>query len=232
MSSNYGTTWTQTNAPTSNWWYSITCSSGGQYAYACILGGGLYMSSNYGATWTITTASSPLNWSSVACSGSGQYVYACNNIGVFISQNYGASWTQTTISSTKPIFNTIITTTSGQYVIGNVFGSDVYISTNYGISWTMMPSVSSYGCIATTMSSSGQYVYVSDSYNIYNYSFTTDIGNIYGSMLLELQLSQGYQNTVSVTTPAPTSTDPISTDPISTDPITTEVIPFPFPFPL
>ena len=95
-SSNYGTGWTKTSAPTSNW-QSIASSSSGQYIAAVAGGeiGAIYTSSNYGSGWTKTSAPES-KWQSIATSTNGQYLAAVIfGGGIYTSNNYGTDWVKT-----------------------------------------------------------------------------------------------------------------------------------------
>jgi photosystem II stability/assembly factor-like uncharacterized protein len=77
---------------------SITCSSSGQYVFACANPGNIYVSSNYGSTFSQYAPSN--TWKCVKCSSSGKYVFACVQNGpIYASSNYGVTWMQITTSS-------------------------------------------------------------------------------------------------------------------------------------
>jgi photosystem II stability/assembly factor-like uncharacterized protein len=94
-SSDYGSIWVKTTAPT-EYWYSVASSSSGQYLVAVCNGGPIYTSSNYGSDWTETTAPSDENWWSVASSSSGQFLVAVAAIQgvIYTSSDNGSSWVQ------------------------------------------------------------------------------------------------------------------------------------------
>lgn len=90
VSTNYGTTWTQTNANPYAW-YCIKFSSCGQYLVATtnnktfvsqndISGNGIWLSRNYGASgsWVQINTNTSINWSGITISSSGQYITACS----------------------------------------------------------------------------------------------------------------------------------------------------------
>jgi photosystem II stability/assembly factor-like uncharacterized protein len=75
-STNFGTSWTKTSAPTNTDWYwiSIASSSDGTKLVA-VGGGGIYTSTNSGATWTKTGAPTTI-YSSVVSSSDGTKLVA------------------------------------------------------------------------------------------------------------------------------------------------------------
>jgi hypothetical protein len=103
VSSNFGSSWTTTAAPTKNW-VSLASSSDGSKLAAVALQGGIYTSSNFGVTWTLETnnnASATANWTCVTSSANGNVLAAgINNTlttstyGIYTSQ--AATQTQTT----------------------------------------------------------------------------------------------------------------------------------------
>src|ERR1035441_3390812 len=66
--------WTQTSAPTRNW-YRVASSSDGKKLVAVVYSGGIYTSTDSGATWTQTSAPSK-TWASVASSSNGTKLVA------------------------------------------------------------------------------------------------------------------------------------------------------------
>jgi hypothetical protein len=148
-SSNYGSTWTQSNAPNKNWW-SISMSGGA--AVACVsandtgISGYVYYSVNYGVSWTQSN-SILTNWVSVSISGSIAVATSSQPLTCY-STNGGSSWILSTI-------NSIATSSSGQYGIVCMYVG-IYYTTNYGASW--LPSNSTNGAWSScAVSSSGQY---------------------------------------------------------------------------
>ena len=75
-STDFGSTWVQSNAPTSEMWTTVASSSSGEYLVAAASSGSIYTSSNYGNTWTKTSSPSGEDWRCVASSSSGQYLVA------------------------------------------------------------------------------------------------------------------------------------------------------------
>jgi hypothetical protein len=93
-SSDYGTNWTEQNAPATNW-ISITSSADGSRLAAAVYGAGgrIYTSGDYGVSWTLQ-AGSPTNfWYNIASSFDGGRLFACAAPGgVYVSVNGGLNW--------------------------------------------------------------------------------------------------------------------------------------------
>jgi hypothetical protein len=196
ISSDYGSIWTQlttTNGlpSTSEDWSSITISGSGQYVAGTINGGQIYISSDFGLNW------SPINlltgaWSSVAISSSGQYIVATINGGaIYISTDFG--FTISIINSTVKNWSSITISGTGQNIVASVTGESIYRSTDFGTTWSVINSTSA-DWNAIVGSNSGQYLAAlntdntNSNTNISIYSSYIDIGNIYGSLINQLQL--------------------------------------------
>jgi hypothetical protein len=196
ISSDYGSIWTQlttTNGlpSTSEDWSSIKISGSGQYVAGTINGGQIYISSDFGLNW------SPINlltgaWSSVAISNSGQYIVATINGGaIYGSSDFGS--TINIINSTVKNWSSITISGTGQNIVASVTGESIYRSTDFGTTWSVINSTSA-DWNAIVGSNSGQYLAVlntdntNSNTNISIYSSYMDIGNIYGSLINQLQL--------------------------------------------
>jgi len=177
-SSNYGQTWTQSSAPSTNW-KSICMSSNGQYQTACVIGDDnianvLYTSSNYGQTWTSNISVQTVGkkaWYTICMSANGQYQSAgLYNWGIYISSDYGETWSQSNNSLLK--WQSISMSSNGQYQSVCVYDGTIYISSNYGQTWTLS-SAQSASWNSICMSANGQYqsacvpsvgIYISSNY--------------------------------------------------------------------
>ena len=125
-SSNYGVSWTQSNAPALPY-YGLCGSASGQYQTAVVNGGTIYTSTNYGVTWTSTGAAS-LAWWPVACSASGQYQITGTSNGtttgsIYYSTNYGQTWTPTGVPTNG--YTRIAMSATGQYTIMGAYQAGV-----------------------------------------------------------------------------------------------------------
>jgi hypothetical protein len=138
VSSNYGTTFANSSAPSGEW-HGVCCSSTGQYVSACSAGGYIWNSINYGGTWT-QSSSILASWVAMCCSTSGQYQMAViNGTGaIYYSTNYGVNWTVSNAPAVSWGF--ISCTSTGQYVIATS-GSYIYYSANYGVTWSQSTSI-------------------------------------------------------------------------------------------
>lgn len=115
ISYNYGSTWTQSDAPAYAF-RSIALSGNGQYAVAAILDYYLYYSSDYGYTWTLTESAPLAYWYGVALSYSGAVMAACSeSSGIYISTDYGASWGNSGAPLTYTYYAWLATDYSGTF---------------------------------------------------------------------------------------------------------------------
>ena len=204
-SSDFGSTWTQltkTNglpSLTENW-SSISISNSGKYIAATINGGTIYGSSDFGSTWTqLTTNGLPSlteMWSSISISGTGQNIVATINGGtIYSSSNFGSTWIQLTTTNGLPSltenWSSISISGTGQNIVASINGGAIYSSSDFGSTWSLTNSVAANwnGIISST---SGQYLGAitlnNDKTDIYIYSNSMDIGNIWGSLINELQI--------------------------------------------
>jgi len=141
FSNDSGTTW-NANGPTLTW-YSLTCSSNGQYVYGVGYDGSttmVYVSTDYGNSWdsfsTFTT--SPDSLSTVACDSSGQYITcAAGYDGIYRSTDYGSTW--------NPIYPAyglnwinLVSDASGMNLLAteNIYNC-IYTSSDGGASWSV-----------------------------------------------------------------------------------------------
>jgi len=202
----YGQTWTQTSANMGNW-TAITSSSSGQYLVATngLYSNYIYYSKNYGQTW-LQSNSPAYNWFGVTSSNSGKYVVAFSQYidstvqdYIYYSFDYGAHWSvSTTGSELGIVFNSITSSSSGQYVEIISSAGSCYVSTDYGQTWstqTIAPSSTIPNANSIVSSSSGQYLAaVTADQTIYTYSSNMDIGNNWLSIIEDIQYEQGFQN--------------------------------------
>ena len=149
-SSNSGTAWTQTAAPT-NIWRCVASSADGAKLVAAAgpndSGDGLiYTSSNSGTTWAPTSARSN-RWVSVASSADGTKLVAVAGIDppyggdglIYTSSNSGATWMRTSAPSNG--WTSVASSTDGTKLVAVAdpnYGGDglIYTSSNSGVTWT------------------------------------------------------------------------------------------------
>ena len=185
-SSNYGVSWTASNAPTSPQWYEVCMSTSGQYASACSASTSTitYYSSNYGQTWTASATIASTSYQGIACSASGQY-QVCGGVSgnIYYSTTYGQTWINSNVSSAGGVQYATMSA-SGQYatVVTNGTGGPVWYSSNYGQTFTVTTNGTSTNNIrGAGMSASGQYQlaggYSGGMYYSTNYGQTWLIGS-------------------------------------------------------
>jgi hypothetical protein len=123
-STDTGTSWTPTGAPTANW-TSITASTDGTTLLAGESGGGIYRSTDAGATWTAMAApQSGVSWLlPMAGSGNLQKAFAFASwdfSGLGLGYLYSLS-NSTTVGTTGSITGTQYDAISLQYIGANTF---------------------------------------------------------------------------------------------------------------
>lgn len=169
ISTNSGSTWTQTTASTNEAWTGIASSADGVKLVAVSgVTGSIYTSTNSGLTWVLTSA--PLtNWFAVASSADGNKLvatigqgYGFGNPGpIYFSTNSGATWTL----SVAPDANwySIASSADGTKLVAAGDGGAIntpsgigwiYISTNSGATW-MQTSAPSNNWLSVSSSTDG-----------------------------------------------------------------------------
>ncbi len=150
-----GTTWTQTTAPSKDF-YFVASSADGTHLAAVDNGNGsggfIYTSTNAGSTWTQVYSNQV--WYSVASSADGTHLVASSFTGgTFISTNGGASWTH----STGLAAMSIASSADGMYLAAVVNAGGIYTSTNGGVTWSLT-SAPAEGWSSIACSADGQYL--------------------------------------------------------------------------
>ena len=151
-STNSGTTWQPTAAP-SNQWSSVASSADGSILVATAAYnnsnsayGLIFISTNFGASWNVTSA--PANyWYSVAATAHGTRLIA-GATGLFTSTNSGATWKSNNIpwdfQSAVPNWVSVASSADGATLLAirdlstysGGSGPRSYVSTNFGSTWT------------------------------------------------------------------------------------------------
>jgi hypothetical protein len=144
-SSNGGTDWVATSAPTNVSWQSITSSSDGTKLAAVIDGGAIWTSSNSGTNWVQGNAPSA-GWTSIASSSTGMNLAAVNNSdtygsGIWTSRNAGANWGITSAPGLS--WSSIASSSDGTKlaaVAAVSYGGDggIWTSINSGTNWVQV----------------------------------------------------------------------------------------------
>ena len=137
-STDYGNSWTQTTAPFTQSWTSISSDSSGQHLVAVASYRAVYHSKDYGSTWIAQKLA--LNWMATAISSSGQYMYAATGGGlagqIYMSSNIGTTWLAL---ANAPLmnYNSLSCDSTGQMVFATVLFGPVYINKLTKITFTM-----------------------------------------------------------------------------------------------
>jgi hypothetical protein len=166
-SSDSGTTWTSTAAPTGDW-TALSSSADGTNLLAAAYGGQLYISSSAGASWT---AGGPTNyWSSVASSVDGSKLVAVsyadlsrsNLTGrIYVSADSGHNWTLS--SAPADLWTSLASSADGTKLAAatavswaSLAGSGrIHLSADSGKSWTL-PEAPSNNWVSVASSADGR----------------------------------------------------------------------------
>jgi hypothetical protein len=137
MSTNSGTSWAPTMAPSYlQSWNSVSCSTNGTKlvaagAYAVTYQ--IYTSTNSANTWTLITNVPNLNWYSVASSADGtKLVAAAQGDGVDTSTNSGASWASNNVPNQQ--WYSVASSQDGSKLVAAAYGA-IYTSMDSGQNW-------------------------------------------------------------------------------------------------
>lgn len=133
ISTNSGTTWTQTTAPATNW-TSVASSADGTKLVAAN-NGSIYTSANAGALWT--QASAPSNsWASVASSADGARLVAASGSGfIYTWASPGTNWTLSTAANIS--WSSVASSADGSKLVAvGGPGGVVYTSADAGGTWS------------------------------------------------------------------------------------------------
>lgn len=127
----FAQTWTQTKAPSENW-FSVASSADGTKLIAPCQFGSFFTSTNSGATWQTNTL---LDSYLAALSGDGTRLIVTAGLRVYISTNGGAIWFSNSFAED---ISGIASSANGLELVavnpsGN--GGHVFTSTNGGVSW-------------------------------------------------------------------------------------------------
>ena len=209
------------DSPIFTYIYPVKCSSSGQYQLSFI-GNKILTSDNYGKTWNIITYNEIYNFfgefdgkeymitenlTSCDISLSGEYQYVINKDGILLSSNdYGKTWDLIAALGAGDI---IKTSGDGKYVyiiatINIKDESKLYqFSDDYGIFYSFNNLSESnslyymlYNPFRITISLTGEYQFISDSYGIV---FSNNYGNTFSSYNNLFGINRGRNiNTISV----------------------------------
>lgn len=142
ISSDSGTSWTKSAAPTNGWW-DIASSNSGSVLLASGAGTGhdIYLSRDAGTTWTDEssvggTPSSSRTFFPVAVSADGSHLAVGGYPGdIWTSSNGGASWVdQTTLGSSS--WSALTISGNSNQIVAAGYPQGIYVSNDSGVSWT------------------------------------------------------------------------------------------------
>jgi hypothetical protein len=165
VSTNSGTTWNITSAPT-NVWTGLASSADGNKLVAVTGGssayrGFIYVSTNSGTTWLQTTAPSNY-WMAVASSADGTKlaaVYYKDTNGVpghiYTSTDSGNTWTSNQFAAS--FWQAVAMSADGNRLVvgGELYNNfNIYVSTNFGAAW-VSNNLSSASLVSVTSSADG-----------------------------------------------------------------------------
>ena len=154
ISTNSGTTWTQTSAP-KKYWSSVASSADGTKLVATTedynpaFDARIYTSTNSGFTWTQTSAPTNALWAAVASSADGSKLvavntahfafvngnYVCIALGlVYTSTDSGATWVSNNVPNNG--WQSVASSADGTKLVAIPQSGGIFTSTNSGATWT------------------------------------------------------------------------------------------------
>lgn len=180
-STNYGSSWIDSNSNTNNW-FQVGISGNGAILAACI---------NDGKIWTSTipnnfvekTASAYIQWRSISLSSTGQYIVAVTCPGaengvVYTSSDYGESWTQRTAAGSQYFVSSAISSDGKTMVVGRgTSGGKIQRSTDYGATWTDITMAGTHAWWGLALSSDGTKIAAADNLSGSYLYISLDSGN-------------------------------------------------------
>ncbi len=182
-SSDYGLTWKPILIKNVINLRKLAISLTGQYQTvvdfygARLTGGAINISNDYGITFREALNSQPYYWNTVSMSANGKYQLAATGQIPFYyakSNDYGESWTVYNIFDESIVsINRIIISSTGQYQFMsstiNTYKVYIYYSIDYGHTWALLNTSSiDYASDMASISSTGQYIVLSNQNSIYN----------------------------------------------------------------
>jgi photosystem II stability/assembly factor-like uncharacterized protein len=164
-STNFGTNWTATSAP-SKAWVCLASSVDGMELAAAAQNDHIFVSTNAGTTWTTNAQSD--SWTSIASTADGRRLLASAGSGTYLSTNSGSLWTL--VSSN---IGQVASSADGRKLV--IAGSAIYTSSDSGTTWVSnsapVTSVSSFLGTSVAASADGCKLYAlrSSSLNVWTY---------------------------------------------------------------
>lgn len=137
ISTNSGTSWTETISPLGQTWDSIVTSPDGQTLVLAGENTAVYISTNSGISWKISQPNVPSNFwpSTIATALNGGKIFAANFLdSIYFTTNYGMSWDAATAPAS--LCWSLACSADGKKLVVGAYYSPIYISTNSGTTWT------------------------------------------------------------------------------------------------
>jgi photosystem II stability/assembly factor-like uncharacterized protein len=141
-STNSGTTWALTSAP-SNFWYGVASSTNGDRLAAAVDGGGIYTSTDAGTTWVQATNAPYGVWYAIASSWDGNKLVAVSAGAarfIYTSPDTGQTWISNNVPDTE-YWYAVASSADGQRLTAvsnsntNNGPGAIYSSTDGGNNW-------------------------------------------------------------------------------------------------
>ncbi|HXF10686.1 MAG TPA: hypothetical protein VN625_07880, partial [Desulfuromonadaceae bacterium] len=181
-STDSGTTWNVTSAPSTNW-SAVASSADGTRLLAVARTGQIYFSVNGGSAWTAVGATGgSFFWRGCASSADGTNLLAVGEGGyVVVSSDGGATWVQRTNYLSQLISATMSADGNREIVTGN--GGQVYLSTDAGTNWIQAATLGSQGMsIASSADGARLAAAVGDATATGNVYSSADSGSVWKSL--------------------------------------------------
>lgn len=128
-----GETWALNNTETFDL-NDIAMSSSGKYQTICGSDGTILYSNDYGYIWTSTIINGN-NLISITMSDDGKFQCVCDSVNIMYSKTYGIIWKYGNLLISDNRWNSISSSSCGQYVTTSSDEHDIVISEDYGVSW-------------------------------------------------------------------------------------------------
>jgi hypothetical protein len=142
ISTNSGTTWTQTSAPSNFWWSVASSADGTKLVAGSYNSRSFFTSFDSGANWTSNNLPGGPIGSRVAIVSSAdgtRLMAACNSQYVFISTNSGSNWISKFIfvpNHPSANWSALTSSADGRRLAAISQDAPVYTSTDFGNTWT------------------------------------------------------------------------------------------------
>lgn len=141
VSTNYGSTFSPSAAPSSTWFQAASSLDGRKLA-AVVYDGGIYISHDFGMTWSQTSAPWK-DWTTVTSSADGVQLIAASPDGsVYVSRDSGTNWIPTSAPTNG--WYTAASSYDGKTVVIAANRGPIYISRDYGTNWTATTAPTQY----------------------------------------------------------------------------------------